>query len=237
MAGRVAAARPRRVLEVACGTGILTAELRAALGDGVQLMATDLNDPMLAHARSKPTAKAIDWQQADGTRLPTPDGSVDVVVCQFGYMFFPDKRAAFREAARVLAPGGRLFFSVWNKLDDNPSGQVLQEAVQALGGADPPTFYRVPFSYADEDVIREDLMQAGLETISFDRLVIDAAMPSPSDVATGLVRGTPMFVALSDRHADVDAIEREVARLLVERSATSPLTLRLDAKIITAGPR
>ena len=237
MAARIAGVRPRRVLEVACGTGILTREMRAALGGDTQLIATDLNEPMLAHARSMTVDGAIDWRQADGTRLPIADGSVDVVVCQFGYMFFPDRRAAFREAARVLDSDGHLFFSVWSSLDHNPSGQVVQEAVHALLASDPPTFYRVPFCYADEDVIREDLTHAGFDTVSFNRVVIDAAMPSPSDVAAGLVKGTPMFVALSERHADIDAVEREVARRLVERSATSPPTLRLDAKIITAGLR
>src|SRR6187200_1125987 len=99
---------PMRVLEVACGTGIVTRHLRERLSPDSELIATDLSEPMLVMAQRKFDANAaIKWQQADAMALPFPDESFDAVVCQFGLMFVPDKAAAVAEAFRVLRPGGQ----------------------------------------------------------------------------------------------------------------------------------
>lgn len=237
MARRVASVRPRRVLEVACGTGILTRQLRQALGDPVELTATDLNPPMLSLARAKLDAADIRWHEADGANLPFPDGSFDAVVCQFGYMFFPNKIAAFREAARVLAADGRVFFSVWSSLDENPSGRIPHEAMTAAFETDPPMFYRVPFGYHDEALIREHLTAAGFRTIGVERLTHMSDVPSAADLAAGLVRGTPAYNAITERGKDVDAIEQDVARRLIEAGGAPTFKIRLDAKIVTAALR
>ena len=94
-----------RVLEIACGTGIVTRRLQEALPDAA-IVATDLNEPMIDYARGAVPAPGILWQQADAQALGFDDGSFDVVVCQFGFMFLPDKVQGFREARRVLASGG-----------------------------------------------------------------------------------------------------------------------------------
>ena len=99
--------RPGRVLEVAAGTGALTFDLAEAFPKSVEIVATDLNQPMLDFAAGKASPPNVVWQQADAQALPFDDGAFDAVVCQFGVMFFPDKPAAFREAHRVLKPGGR----------------------------------------------------------------------------------------------------------------------------------
>src|SRR5437870_8968818 len=98
----------QRVLELACGTGIVTRRLREALPESATLVATDLFDAMLVHARSVVPDAGIEWQQADAQDLPFADGSFDTVVCQFGLMFLPDKVRGFREARRVLRDGGSL---------------------------------------------------------------------------------------------------------------------------------
>jgi ubiquinone/menaquinone biosynthesis C-methylase UbiE len=100
-----------RVLEVACGTGIVTERLVRRLAGRGTVVATDLNEPMLAYARQKAFAATPEWRQADGTKLPFDERSFDAVVCQFGLMFFPDKMAGLREAFRVLKPGGRYLFN------------------------------------------------------------------------------------------------------------------------------
>jgi ubiquinone/menaquinone biosynthesis C-methylase UbiE len=109
-----------RVLETAAGTGIVMLALASLLPEEVEIVGTDLNQPMLDDATSKPGLDRVRFQQADATALPFPDNSFDVVVCQFGVMFFPDRVAGMREAHRVFKPGGRFFFNVWDKIDDNP---------------------------------------------------------------------------------------------------------------------
>jgi ubiquinone/menaquinone biosynthesis C-methylase UbiE len=112
LARRVAARRPARVLEIATGTGVVTRAMATALSSSVTIVATDLNRPMLDRASAVGTFRPIEWRQADAMELPFGHGSFDVVVCQFGAMFFPDKPRAFAQARRVLVAGGALLFNV-----------------------------------------------------------------------------------------------------------------------------
>jgi ubiquinone/menaquinone biosynthesis C-methylase UbiE len=114
LADRIAGFSPRRILELAAGTGLVTQELLRTCS-GAQVVATDLNPAMIGYgARQVPAAT---WQQADAQSLPFPDASFELIACQFGIMFFPDKPAAIAEARRVLVPGGRLVFNTWGTLD------------------------------------------------------------------------------------------------------------------------
>jgi SAM-dependent methyltransferase len=111
----VAGYAPSRVLETGAGTGIVTRRLRDLLPATTRLIATDLNPPMLEVARKKfRPDEPIEFQHADAMALPFADASFDAVVCQFSVMFFPEKEKSYREAYRVLAPGGRYVFSVWD---------------------------------------------------------------------------------------------------------------------------
>ena len=115
LARRVAAAKPGRVLEIAAGTGIVTRLLRDALPPSAHLVASDLNSPMLMVAREKfAETEQVEFRQADATALPFADDAFDAVVCQFGLMFFQEKTKAYSETFRVLAPGGRYYFNVWD---------------------------------------------------------------------------------------------------------------------------
>lgn len=119
LAARVRAVDPRRVLELACGTGVVTRTLAAMLPEGVAIIAVDLNPGMVERAEAVGTARPVVWQQGDASRLPFEDGAFDLVVCQFGVMFFPDKAQAFSEMRRVLMPGGTCIFSVWDDIATN----------------------------------------------------------------------------------------------------------------------
>ena len=114
LATRALALQPDSVLEIACGTGVVTRALSAALPTACAIAATDLNEAMVAHAERVGTSRPVKWRQADAAALPYEDGCFDIVVCQFGVMFFPERVAAYREVRRVLRPGGTFLFNVWN---------------------------------------------------------------------------------------------------------------------------
>jgi ubiquinone/menaquinone biosynthesis C-methylase UbiE len=191
-AGRVAELQPARVLETAAGTGIVTTALAERLPTAA-LIATDLNQAMLDHAATKPALKRVEFRQADALKLPFADASFDVVVCQFGVMFFPDKVAGYREARRVLATGGRFVLSVWGSLLDNPMTRVVVDAVGARYSQNPPRFLaRTPHGHSDASVLRRDLAAAGFEQVAVETVTLPSRAPSAEDAAIGLCQGTPM---------------------------------------------
>src|SRR5581483_1821741 len=129
LAARVAGMDPRRVLETAAGTGIVTRELVRILPNDTAITATDLNQPMVDFAAGKIVAEKVSWRQADAQSLPFEDDAFDAVVCQFGVMFFPDRLAAYREVQRVLKPGGRFVFTVWDRIEENEFAELTTGAV------------------------------------------------------------------------------------------------------------
>src|SRR4051812_14431129 len=133
---RVAARRPRRVLEIAAGTGVVTRRLASALSEGCEIVSTDLNPGMIERAREVGTVRPVQWQTADARQLPFDDGAFDAVVCQFGVMFFPDKAAAFAETRRVLRPGGAFLFNAWDRIEDNEFADVVTAALATVFPAD-----------------------------------------------------------------------------------------------------
>ena len=131
----------RAVLETAAGTGVLTRAIASALPAQARMTVTDLNQPMLDHAKSRqPADSRITWRQADALALPFEDGSFDAVACQFGAMFFPDKVQGYKEARRVLKPGGHFFFSVWDTIEANDFADVITQELAAVFPQDPPRF-------------------------------------------------------------------------------------------------
>jgi SAM-dependent methyltransferase len=127
LARRARTLRPRRALEIAAGTGIVTRALAAALREA-DIIATDPNRAMLSFAASRGAAHRVRWSAADALALPVADGTFHLAVCQFGVMFFPDRVRAFREARRVLAPGGEALLSVWDDVQHNEVARAVAEA-------------------------------------------------------------------------------------------------------------
>jgi ubiquinone/menaquinone biosynthesis C-methylase UbiE len=236
LAARITPLAPRRVLEVACGTGILTRALRAALPAGTELVATDLNQPMLDHARAGwRDQAAVLWREADACALPFPPQAFDVVVCQFGLMFVPDKPLAIRETCRVLRPGGSYFCSVWDRLERNPLTDVAHRVVSTFLPEDPPQFFQVPFSLHDRSQLEGWLAAEGFRDIRFETVSFGREAPSARDAAIGLLTGTPMANALRDRGiADFGAITAELTRALAEIGGQAQFRTRLQAIVMSA---
>ena len=196
VARRVANLGARRVLELAAGTGVLTAAMASAMPQ-TAITATDLNQPMLDRAAALRSASNVTWRQADAQDLPFPVGSFDVAAGQFGAMFFPDRPAAYAEARRVLVPGGSLVLAVWDCLARNAFPRVMSEAVGRLLDTDEPQFVeRIPHGYHDVEQIRADLTAGGYESVDVETLSV-TGHATAFDVARGFLQGSPLQAAFA----------------------------------------
>jgi len=194
LAARVARRGPARVLEVAAGTGVVTRALARRLPSSAVITATDLNQAMLDQAAATGTERPVRWQQADAMRLPFPGDAFDVVVCQFGAMFFPDRAHAYAEARRVLAAGGLFIFNVWDRIEDNEFAAVVTDTLAQAFPADPPRFLaRTPHGYHDVAVIRADLARGGFTAAPIcTTLAAHSRADTPDRVAIAYCQGTPL---------------------------------------------
>jgi SAM-dependent methyltransferase len=234
LAQRVAAASPRTLLEVACGSGIATARLRAVLAD-CAILATDLNDAMVAYARSKPDMPTnIDWRTADAAQLPFDASSFDALACQFGYMFVPDKAKAFAEARRVLSRGGLFAFNVWDSLRENPFAALANAAIDARFPGDPPNFYSTPMGFYDAARVRAMLEAAGFAGIAIEHVKLTAQSASAQAFAVGLVKGNPVALAIKERGGAIDDIVADVAAALTRAGGDAPFRSTMQALVVTA---
>ena len=223
-----------RVLELACGTGIVTRRLREALPGSATLTATDLNEAMVDYARAAVATDGIVWQQADAQALAFDDGSFDVVVCQFGFMFLPDKVQGFREARRVLDADGVLLANVWQTLDANPAPGAIDAALAGLYPDDPPGFMETPYGYNDSERIRTDMSAAGWEDVLLDDVFLQSFSPSAADFAAGFALGTPLTHELAERGADLDAVRDVLTAALIPVGGDTPFEPLLAATVISA---
>lgn len=213
LAKRVAALQPRRVLETAAGTGIVTLRLRELLPESTQLVATDLNAPMLDIAREKCAGgRPVEFEPCDATALPFADQSFDAVACQFGIMFYPDKPLSFREVYRVLRTGGHYLFNVWDSHAHNPFGRIAHEVLQRFFDHDPPQFYRVPFSLHAIDPLKEMLIDAGFTDLSIHVIRLDRTVEDLAHFAKTTYHGNPVADQMRERGADPDAAVAEVLK-------------------------
>ena len=236
LAGRVAAASPQDALETAAGTGVLTRALTKRLAAGTRLTATDLNQPMLDQAAKQTPDRGIVWRQADALALPFADRSFDAVACQFGVMFFPDKVQGYREARRVLKPGGRFLFNVWDKIADNEFADVVTQALAEVFPNDPPRFMaRTPHGYHDVNKIREELAAAGFTGVAVHTIAERSKAPSPRDPAVAYCQGTPLRNEIEARDASgLENATRKAAEALERRFVGGAVDGRIQAHVIVA---
>jgi ubiquinone/menaquinone biosynthesis C-methylase UbiE len=237
LAKRLAKTDPRDVLETAAGTGVLTRAIASRLPAYTRIVATDLNQPMLNHAMARQSHDGrIEWGQADALALPFEDQSFDVVVCQFGVMFFPDKVQGYREARRVLKPGGHFFFNVWDRISENEFADIVTQALAALFPHDPPRFLaRTPHGYHDVERIREELNAGGFTNISVNAVDDRSKASSPRDPAIAYCQGTPLRNEIEARDASrLEDATKQAAEALAHRFGSSAIEGRIRAFVITA---
>jgi ubiquinone/menaquinone biosynthesis C-methylase UbiE len=225
----------KTVLEVAAGTGVVTRALAKALPPATRIVATDLNEAMLGVAQGRPLAN-VTWRHADAQRLPFADGEFDAVVCQFGYMFVPDKPAAYREARRTLAPGGHLLFNMWGPLERNEVTLLVGESVARSFPDDPPRFFeRTPFAYHDGAKIRGELERAGFEAIEVEAVEKVTQAESAEQTARGLCLGTPLRNEIEARSpARLDEVTAAAVSALEARFGSGRFENRMCAIVVSA---
>jgi SAM-dependent methyltransferase len=231
LARRVALRGAGRVLELAAGTGAATDEILRAV-PAAEVTATDLNGAMVEVGRRRvPDAR---WERADALDLRFDDGAFDVVACQFGVMFFPDKPTGFREARRVLAPDGALLFNTWGPLGTHDFQAALVAGFERAFPDDPPTFMSsVPHGYTDPDLIAADVRAGGFDDVTIETITLEGQAPSAADLAVGYCTGTPAQPEIEAR-GDLEETIAIVTSTMEERLGTGPITGSMTAYVVEA---
>jgi ubiquinone/menaquinone biosynthesis C-methylase UbiE len=186
LAARLGTLTSGHLLEVAAGTGVVTRALARMLPRAVHITATDLNPAMLEQAKKHVDAQRVVWREADAMALPFPDRAFDHLVCQFGVMFFPDKRAGFREARRVLRSGGRFLFNVWG--DKSGTARLLAEQVVGEKLSRDPARLVAP-EYNDVETVKADLSAAGFVSVGAEKVSTRTRSASAREAAIANCHG------------------------------------------------
>ena len=237
LARRLPAAPPGDVLETACGTGVLTRRLRERLDPRVHLVATDLSGAMLDYARGELVdAKGIEWREADAASLPFDDGRFGAVVCGFGFMFVPDKNAAFSEARRVLEKGGTLLFSVWDRREEHPHAVAVARVFEDLFPGDPEMRFNVPYEMHDPELLLKLLGQARFGEVKIEKKRLPVDRVSARSIAVGMIRGTPRSLLIEKRGVALDDVIERIAAALTKIGGADPYRSHVQAVIVEARP-
>jgi SAM-dependent methyltransferase len=237
LVGRLQALGPASVLEVAAGSGVVTRAMAAGLDRSVEIVATDLNQPMLDHAAAVGTARPVQWRQADIHRLPFDDGSFDAVVCQFAVMFFTDRPRAYAEVCRVLAPGGVFLFNVWDRIEHNEFADVVTDAVGTVFPDDPPRFLaRTPHGYHDRTLVEADLAAGGFAPdVRFETLEARSRAATCDIPAIAYCQGTPLCNEIQARDpARLGEATSVAADAIAARFGRTDVDGRIRGHVITA---
>ncbi|HTQ01161.1 MAG TPA: methyltransferase domain-containing protein [Casimicrobiaceae bacterium] len=237
-AADLAARLPRRppgdVVEIACGTGLVTRQLRERLDPSVRIVATDLSKAMLDYARDKSALSNVEWCDADAMQLPFADGQFAAAVCGFGLMFMPDKHAALAQARRVLGAGGTLLLNTWDGIEANRHAAACAEVVESLFPGDPEMRFTTPYELRDPELIRDLLAQARFEDVRIDKTCLPLGRVSARSIALGQIRGTPRSLLFEKRGVSLDDMVDKVAAALTRVGGADPYVGTAQAVVVEA---
>jgi ubiquinone/menaquinone biosynthesis C-methylase UbiE len=221
---RIAPSQRESVLDIACGTGVV-ARLAQQRGHAGRLVGIDLNTAMLAVARAK--SAAIEWIEGSALDLPFDANSFDIVLCQLGLQFFPDRPLALKEMVRVLKPGGRAGFSVYSAIDKTPAANAFVQALDKYLGEGASRTKRSEHLSCDVQEVGTWAKQAGFDVVNVDAVTKQITFPSMLDYVRFQLTATPMAGLLKDK----DAPERDGLITSISNDAAS----RLDHSMLADG--
>jgi ubiquinone/menaquinone biosynthesis C-methylase UbiE len=235
LARRLADLDAARVLEIAAGTGVATRAAAQAMPGSVELVATDLNQAMLDQAEAVGAVRPVRWQQADAMELPFAPADFDLVFCQFGAMFFPDKARAFAEARRVLRPGGILMFNVWDRIEENEFADIVTDTLAGVFPTDPPRFLaRTPHGYCDLNAIANDLVKGGFASAPYHETVTARSRAASARVpAVAYCQGSPLRGEIEQRSgADLAEATAACTEAIARSCGPGPVDGRIQAHVV-----
>lgn len=181
-----------RILDVACGTGIIARLASRRVRPSGRVVGLDLNPAMLAVARSMSSETNIDWREGDATAMALPDAAFDLVLCQQGLQFFPDRLRATREMHRVLVPGGRVVLSTWAELDESPGFAKLAEALKHHIGPEAGAVMKLPFSLSKREELQSVVSEAGFRRVKIQDATRKLNFPSSDEFVRRYVSASPL---------------------------------------------
>jgi ubiquinone/menaquinone biosynthesis C-methylase UbiE len=237
LAQRAASLSPSAVLETAAGSGVVTRALTPRLSSSASYIVTDLNQPMLDYAATQQAPdRRIKWRKADAQALPFENATFDLVCCQFGVMFFPDRSSGYREAKRVLKPGGYFLFNVWDRIEENVFADDVTNALAKVFPNDPPRFLaRTPHGYHDTALIRSELEKAGFSRVAIETRAELSRASSPRRPAIAYCQGTPLRNEIEARDAEkLEAATDYAASAIANRHGSGEVAAKIQAHIIVA---
>lgn len=216
----LAALKPgERVLDVACGTGIVARRAAARVASGGKVVGLDVNEGMLGVARSvsRDIHPPIDWRRGDAVDMPFADETFDVICCQQGLQFFEDRPAALGEMHRVLAPDGRLLLSVLRSTKHNPGWALLVEALERYVGPDAGAIMRSPFPSLNADKLRDLFIGAGFRDVHISIGIGPVRYPSAEEFLRLEAVSSPLAAPIGVLADNVrEALIRDLSEALVE---------------------
>jgi ubiquinone/menaquinone biosynthesis C-methylase UbiE len=226
-----------RVLDVACGTGIVARLASPLVAPAGRLVGLDFNAPMLdvACREAEKGGMSIEWHEADAASMPFADSTFDVVLCQLGLQYFTERHAAMREMHRVLCASGRLVLSVFRPVACNPSHAVFSDALERHVGAAAAATRRAPFALSDRDEIRALVAEAGFHDVAVHLDVRVARYPSAEGMVRIMMAGTPLAAAMGEADPSVlQTVITEVTTGLAEYEDDQGLALPMQMWVVTA---
>ncbi|CAN5423494.1 methyltransferase domain-containing protein [soil metagenome] len=226
------------VLDVACGTGVVSRVAAERVGSSGRVVGLDFSPAMIAVARELPQSVgvAIEWLEANALAMPLPDNSFDVVLCQHGLQQIPDRVAALREIRRVLKPGGQFAACVWSRIESNPGMNALVDALGRNVSPEAANYRRAPFALSDPDHLHSLVVEAGFVDVQIQTLTEIAGFVTSDELVDGQLRATPLSTTTAGVISDDvrDAIANDVRAALERYHDGEKLKLPIQAHFVHA---